>query len=189
MPAHTRASMTSLSRVREAVKAPRRTGFVAERAEGNLVGAEEVLERLHERRGRAAVARGVVGEGRREERRRVADRCRWVEQRQPRRVGLGRRVAVGVGLADRRDRTPELPVGTCRSSSRSRRQRQPGSPSRTSERCQRCSSFGWRPACERSGSRAPSLGLARRSQHRSRPRVRVVLVSEPSSLISLKSSA
>ena len=70
-----------LGRVREPVEAPRRTGFVAERAEGNLVGAEEVLERLHERRGRAAVARGVVGEGRREEGRRVADRCRWVEQR------------------------------------------------------------------------------------------------------------
>ena len=99
-----------LERIREPVEAPRRAGFVAEGAESDLVGAEEVLERVHECTGRAGVPRGVIGEGRREERRRVADRCRWVEQRQPRRVGLGCRVAVSVGLADRRDRTPELPV-------------------------------------------------------------------------------
>ena len=68
-----------LGRVREAVEAPRRAGFVAERAEGNLVGAEEVLERLYERRGRAAVARWVVREWRREEGWRVADRCCWVK--------------------------------------------------------------------------------------------------------------
>jgi len=48
--------------------------------------------------------------GRRNQRRRVADRCRWVEQRQPGRISHGRRIAVGVGLANRRDRTPELPV-------------------------------------------------------------------------------
>src|SRR5439155_20590155 len=94
----------------EPVEAPRGTGFVAEGAEANLVGAEEVLERVDERTGRAGVARGVVREGRREESRRVADRCRWVEQRQPSRIGYGVRVAVGVRLADRRDRTPELPV-------------------------------------------------------------------------------
>jgi hypothetical protein len=70
-----------LERVGEPLKAPCRTGFVAERAETNLVGTEEVLERLHKRRGRAAVARWAVREGRREEQRRVADRCRWVEQR------------------------------------------------------------------------------------------------------------
>src|SRR5882762_2865967 len=87
-----------LERVREPVEAPRGTGFVAEGAEGDPVGAEEVLERVHERSGRAGVAR------------RVADRCRWVEQRQPSGVGLSGRIAVGVGLANRRDRTPELPV-------------------------------------------------------------------------------
>ena len=60
-----------LERVREPVEAPRGTGFVAEGAEGDLVGAEEVLERVHERAGRAGVPRGVVGEGRRDERRRL----------------------------------------------------------------------------------------------------------------------
>ena len=45
-----------LDRVGEPLKVPCRTGFVAEGAEANLVGTEEVLERLHERRGRAAVA-------------------------------------------------------------------------------------------------------------------------------------
>ena len=47
-----------LVRVREPVEAPRGTGFVAEGAEGDLVGAEEALQRVHERTGRAAVARG-----------------------------------------------------------------------------------------------------------------------------------
>ena len=70
-----------LERIREPIVAPRGTGFVAESAEGDPVGAEEVLQRVRERSGRAAVARGMVGEGRREERRRVADRYRWVEQR------------------------------------------------------------------------------------------------------------
>ena len=54
--------------------------------------------------------RGVIGEGRGEKRRRAADRCGWVEQRQPVRVGLGVRVAVSVGLADCCDRAPKLPV-------------------------------------------------------------------------------
>jgi len=99
-----------LERVREAVEAPRRTGFVAECTEANPVGAEEVPERVHECTAHASVARGVIGEGRREEQRWVADRCRWVEQRQPRRVGLSSRVAIGVGLADCRDRAPELPI-------------------------------------------------------------------------------
>ena len=62
-------------RVGEPVEAPRGTGFVAEGAEGNPVGAEEVLERVHERTGRGGVPRGVVGEWRRNQRRRVADRC------------------------------------------------------------------------------------------------------------------
>src|SRR2546429_1531616 len=35
---------------------------------------------------------------------------RSVKQRQPRRVGLGVRVAVGVGFSDRRYRPPELPI-------------------------------------------------------------------------------
>ena len=68
-------------RVREPIEAPRRTGFVAEGAEGNPVGAEEVLQCVRERSGRGGVARGVIREWRREERRRVADRYRWVEQR------------------------------------------------------------------------------------------------------------
>src|SRR6266404_7462704 len=83
-----------LERVRESLEAPRGTGFVAEGAEADPVGAEEVLQRVHERTGRAGVPRGMVGKWRREERRKVADRCRWVEQRQPRRVGLSGRVAV-----------------------------------------------------------------------------------------------
>ena len=72
-----------LQHVGEAVEAPRGTRFVAEGADGDLVGAEKVLERVHECTCRAGVARGVVGEGRREEQRWIADRCRWVEQRQP----------------------------------------------------------------------------------------------------------
>ena len=51
----------------------------------------------------------VVGEGRGGERRPELG-CRRVEQGCPVRVGLGRRVAVRVGLADRGDRPPELPV-------------------------------------------------------------------------------
>ena len=99
-----------LERVRKPVEAPRGTGFVAEGAEGDFVGAEEVLQRVHECTGGAGVPRRVIGEGRRDERRPTEDRCCWVEQWQPRRVGLSVRVAVGVGLANRRDRTPELPV-------------------------------------------------------------------------------
>src|SRR6266516_7370464 len=64
--------------VREPLEASRSAGFVAEGGDSDLVCAEEVLERLHERTGRAGVPRGVVREGRRYERRRVADRCRWV---------------------------------------------------------------------------------------------------------------
>ena len=45
-----------LERVRESLEAPRGTGFVAERVEGNLVGTEEVLKRVHVRAGRGAVA-------------------------------------------------------------------------------------------------------------------------------------
>ena len=44
-----------LKRVGEPLKGSCRTGFVAEGAEANLVGTEEVLERVHERTGRAAV--------------------------------------------------------------------------------------------------------------------------------------
>src|SRR5438128_6847571 len=96
--------------IREPLEAPRRTGFVAERTEANLVGAEEVLERVHERTSCAGVARGVVREGRRKEReQRVADWRRGVKQRQARRVGLGGRVAVGVGFSDRRYLPTELP--------------------------------------------------------------------------------
>ncbi|MGC1994233.1 MAG: hypothetical protein WA704_09840 [Pseudolabrys sp.] len=36
-----------LDYIREPLKAPRSTRFVAERAEANLVSAEEVLERVH----------------------------------------------------------------------------------------------------------------------------------------------
>src|SRR5437016_6645073 len=96
--------------IREPLEAPRRTGFAAEDADGDLVGAEEVLERMHKRTRCARVARGVVRERRRDERRQGAYWCGWVEQRQPRRIRLGRGIAVGVGLADRSNRTPELPV-------------------------------------------------------------------------------
>src|SRR6266566_8366175 len=96
--------------VREPLEASRSAGFVAEGGDSDLVGAEEVLERMYECTGVAGVPRWVVGEGRRYEQRRVADRCCWVEQRQPCRVGLSGRVAVSVGRADRGDRTPELPV-------------------------------------------------------------------------------
>ena len=44
-----------VERVREPVEAPRGTGFIAEGAEANLVGAEEILERVHECSGRAGV--------------------------------------------------------------------------------------------------------------------------------------
>src|SRR5207237_3999283 len=76
-----------IERIREPLEGSSGTGFVAERAEANLVGAEEVLERVHESTSCAGVARGVVREGRREEReQRVADWRRGVKQRQPRRV-------------------------------------------------------------------------------------------------------
>ena len=64
-----------LERVREPVEAARGTGFVAEGAESDPVGAEEVLERVHERTSCGGVPRGVVRERRRDERRQVADRC------------------------------------------------------------------------------------------------------------------
>src|SRR5436190_23833537 len=96
--------------VREPLEASRSAGFVAEGGDSDFVCAEEVLERMYERTGVAGMPRGVVGEGRRYEQRWVADCCRWVEQRQPCRVGLSVRVAVSVGLADRGDRPPQLPV-------------------------------------------------------------------------------
>src|SRR5262245_547695 len=96
--------------IRETVEASRGAGFVTEDGDSDLVCAEEVLERVHERTGVRGVTRWVVGKGRREERRWMAHWCRWVEQRQPCGVGLSVRVAVGVGLADRGDCSPELPV-------------------------------------------------------------------------------
>ena len=44
--------------IREPLEAPRRAGFAAEDADGDLVGAEEVLERVHERTSCAGVSRG-----------------------------------------------------------------------------------------------------------------------------------
>src|SRR4029077_14389470 len=61
-----------LERIREPIVAPRGAGFVAESAEANPVGAEEVLQRVRERSGRGGVARGVIREWWREEQRRVA---------------------------------------------------------------------------------------------------------------------
>ena len=52
-----------VERVGEPLKASRRTGFVAERAEANLVSAEEVLERIYERTSRARVSSGWSGKG------------------------------------------------------------------------------------------------------------------------------
>src|SRR5262245_26535127 len=52
----------------------------------------------------------MVRERWRDQSRRVANGCRWVKQRQPRRVGLSGRIAVGVGLADCCDGPPELIV-------------------------------------------------------------------------------
>ena len=94
-----------LERVREPLKAPRSTGFVAEGTERDLVGVEEVLECVNDCTAYTAMARGMFGEGRRDEQRRVADRCCYVKQRPPCRVSLGCRVAIGVGFADRCDRT------------------------------------------------------------------------------------
>src|SRR5437899_9069866 len=97
--------------IREPLEAPRGTGFVTERADGDLVGAEEVLERVHESTSCAGVARGVVREGRRKEReQRVADWRRGVKQRQPRWVGLRGRGAGGVVCSGGRYRPPELPI-------------------------------------------------------------------------------
>ena len=47
MPAAYSSVDNLLERVRESLEAPRGTGFVAERVEGNLVGTEEVLKRVH----------------------------------------------------------------------------------------------------------------------------------------------
>ena len=77
-----------LERIREPVEASRRARLVAVRAESDLVGADEVLQRVHECTGRAAVPRGMIREGRRDERW-WRHSYRWVKQRQPRRVGLG----------------------------------------------------------------------------------------------------
>ena len=98
-----------LERIREPVEASRRARLVAVRAESDLVGAEEVLERVHECTGRAAVPRGMIRKGRRDERW-WRHSYRWVKQRQPCRISLGRRITVSVSLADRGDRAPELPV-------------------------------------------------------------------------------
>ena len=68
-----------LERVREALEASGSTGFVAEGTERDPVCAEEVFQRVHDGTAHAAMARGVVGEGWRDEQRRVADLCRWVE--------------------------------------------------------------------------------------------------------------
>ena len=69
-----------LEHVGEPLKAARGAGFVAEGAESDLIGAEEVLERVDKRTSRTGVARGVVREGRGKEReQRVADWCRWVK--------------------------------------------------------------------------------------------------------------
>ena len=68
-----------LERLREAVEAARSAGFVAEGAEADFVGAEEVLERVHECTGRASVSRGMLGERWRDQQRRIADGCPRVE--------------------------------------------------------------------------------------------------------------
>ncbi len=52
-----------LERVGEALEAPCGAGFVAESAEGDFVGAEKVLERVHYRTTHAGVTRWMVGKG------------------------------------------------------------------------------------------------------------------------------
>src|SRR5436309_15252726 len=110
MPAHTRASITSLSISENPSKLRVVQDLLLNALTAIFVGAEEVLERVNERTSCAGVPRGVVGEWRRGERQPAADRCCWVEQWQPHRIGLSVRVAVGVGLSDRRYRPPELPI-------------------------------------------------------------------------------
>ena len=96
----------------EAVKAARGAGFVADqRGDSDLVCAEEVLERVHGiAPGVRCVTRWVSGKGGVKSGGGWHTGVEWVEQRQPRRVGLSIRVAVGVGLADCGDCSPELPV-------------------------------------------------------------------------------
>ncbi len=75
--------------VGEAVEGPGGPGFVAGCAEGDPVGAEEVLQRPDDRAARAIVARGVLGERRRDERGGRGHRRGRIEQRCPCRVGPG----------------------------------------------------------------------------------------------------
>src|SRR4029453_4464171 len=81
---------------REALEAPRWTGcgraLVAGRGEGDLVGAEERLERVHGRPADTSVARRGVGKPGRDQRG-SRDGNGRVEQRQPVSVGRSRRVA------------------------------------------------------------------------------------------------
>src|SRR5262245_53687328 len=98
--------------VREAVERPRRDRHPVEgpaRDEGDLllVVAEELGHRRQHRPADAAVTRWVVGKRRRGEGR--SRRGLRREQRLPVRVGDRLRVAVGVRLADRRSRSPEVP--------------------------------------------------------------------------------
>ena len=87
-----------LEGLREPVEVPRLTVEAAAcHIEPDLVGAEEHLQHLKVRTVQTEVPGRVLGVGRGEERR-------------PRRVRLGRGIAVPVRLVDRLPRSPEVPV-------------------------------------------------------------------------------
>ena len=87
--------------IREPLETSRGARFVAEGADSNLVGAEEVLEGLHECTGVGGVSRWVVGEWRCEE--------RW---RGCRLVSMGRIVAAMLGRLECSDCSQCRPRGS-----------------------------------------------------------------------------
>ena len=108
MPPQTRASMISLSAARSGRSAAAAPGKRLESMSNATLSVPKNSWQCEHGAAHAPVTGRVVRERRRGERR--ARRRRRVEQRLPVRVGLRLRVPVGVCLADRRHRTPEVPV-------------------------------------------------------------------------------